>query len=128
MTSVARLHHRAVAGVSGPDRVAFLNGLVSNDVALAAPGRAVWTALLTPQGRYLCDFFIQAEPDRLLLDAPSALVPELIRRLSRFRLRMKVELQDLTASLLVYAAWGGAPRRLRSARPIRAWPARVAGC
>ena len=48
--------------------MSFLQGLVSNDVAEAAPGRAVWAALLTPQGKWLADFFILADGERLLLD------------------------------------------------------------
>ena len=55
------LPDRAVLEVTGADRVGFLQGLVSNDVALAVPGRAVWAALLTPQGKWLADFFILAE-------------------------------------------------------------------
>ena len=51
MTLSTLLPGRAVLSVTGADRVAFLNGLVSNDVADVAPGRAVWAALLTPQGK-----------------------------------------------------------------------------
>jgi folate-binding protein YgfZ len=106
---ISRLANRGVIAVSGVDRVSFLNGLVSNDVALAVPGQAVWAALLSPQGRYLSDFFIFEDEGRLLLEAPRAHVPDLLRRLGRFRLRAKVELQDLSESLLVYAAWDGMP-------------------
>ena len=68
MTRLAALPERGVIELSGDDRVAFLQGLVSNDVADAAPGRAVWAALLTPQGKWLADFFIFADAGRLLLD------------------------------------------------------------
>ena len=68
MSEIVRLADRAVLAVSGADRVGFLQGLVSNDVAVAAPGRAVWAALLTPQGKWLADFFILADGERLLLD------------------------------------------------------------
>ncbi|OYV84874.1 MAG: folate-binding protein YgfZ, partial [Acidiphilium sp. 21-68-69] len=85
MTTIAYLPARGVIGIDGPDRVAFLQGLVSNDVTKAEPGRAVWSALLTPQGRYLAEFFILAAGESLLLEAPRASVAELIRRLSRFR-------------------------------------------
>ena len=47
--------------LGGEDRIAFLQGLVSNDVTQARPGRAVWAALLTPQGKWLADFFIFAD-------------------------------------------------------------------
>jgi len=106
---ITRLVSRGVLGVEGADRVGFLNGLVSNDVALAVPGRAVWAALLSPQGRYITDFFIFQDNDRLLIDAPAIAVADLLRRLSRFRLRSAVQLQDLSDSLQVYAAWNGVP-------------------
>ncbi len=108
MTQLVALPGRAVIEVGGEDRVAFLQGLVSNDVAEAAPGRAVWAALLTPQGKYLADFFILADGDRLLLDAERSQVPMLLQRLTRFRLRSKVTLR-VAEEWLVYAAWDGAP-------------------
>jgi folate-binding protein YgfZ len=74
---LAHLPSRGVIAVSGPDRIAFLNGLVSNDVSRVAPGQAIWAAMLSPQGRYLTDFFILHDDDRLLLDAPRAAVPDL---------------------------------------------------
>jgi hypothetical protein len=105
MTKLAHLPSRAVIAVAGADRMAFLNGLVSNDVAQARPGHAVWAALLTPQGKYLADFFIFDAGDRLLLDAEAALAEQTLRRLSRYRLRAAV---TLTATdLQVYAAWDG---------------------
>jgi folate-binding protein YgfZ len=106
MTKLAHLPRRAVLAVSGEDRVSYLQGLVSNDVAAVAPGRAVWAALLTPQGKWLADFFILAEADRLLLDVEAAQADDLARRLTRFRLRAKVSVAAET--LQVYAAWDGA--------------------
>ncbi len=103
MTLIAKLPARAVLSVLGEDRVAYLQGLVSNDVALAAPGRAVWAALLTPQGKWLADFFIVADGDRLLLDVEAAQQDDLARRLMRFRLRSKVTVEPDPRS--VFAAW-----------------------
>ena len=108
MSSLAPLPNRAVIEVSGEDRVSFLQGLVSNDVAEAAPGRAVWAALLTPQGKWLADFFILADGGRLLLDCEAGQMAMLVQRLTRFRLRAKVAVQPVP--LHVYAGWGsGAP-------------------
>ena len=103
MISIAPLPGRAVLSVSGEDRVSFLQGLVSNDVALATPGRAVWAALLTPQGKWLADFFVYADADRLLLDVEAAQRDDLARRLTRFRLRAKVAVE--ADSRDVFAAW-----------------------
>jgi folate-binding protein YgfZ len=87
--------------------VGFLNGLVSNDVGLAAPGRAVWAALLTAQGKWLADFFIFAEADRLLLDCEAAQAAMLGQRLQRYKLRADIALAP--TDLSVFAAWGGVP-------------------
>ena len=107
MAKITPLPGRSVLQVSGADRVPFLQGLVSNDVAEAAPGRAVWAALLTPQGKWLADFFILADGDRLLLDCEAAQAGMLAQKLTRFRLRSDVQVQAVP--LQVHAAWGGDP-------------------
>ncbi len=109
MTQIAELPDRGVVAVQGPDRMAFLQGLVSNDVEQAAPGRAVWAALLTPQGKWLADFFILADGERLLLDLERAQAAMVMQKLSRFRLRSKVTLADLSETWRVQVAWGGEP-------------------
>ena len=109
MTNIAQLPDRGVVAVDGPDRVAFLQGLVSNDVEQAAPGRAIWAAFLTPQGKWLADFFILADSERLLLDVERAQAPMLVQKLTRFRLRSKVTVFDVSAECHVFAAWAGTP-------------------
>ena len=95
--------------VSGADRISYLQGLVSNDVTLAAPGRAVWAALLTPQGKWLADFFIHAEGERLLLDVEAGQAAMLAQRLTRFRLRAQVAVEPVPSQ--VHAGWDGAMPR-----------------
>ena len=107
MTRMVEMPGRAVVEVAGPDRVAFLQGLVSNDVAEAAPDRAVWAALLTPQGKWLADFFILSDGERLLLDCEAGQADDIAWRLARFRLRSAVTVAPVP--LRVHAAWGGAP-------------------
>ena len=102
------LPDRGVLEVAGDDRIAFLQGLISNDAAEAAPGRAVWAALLTPQGKWLADFFLFAAGERLLLDCERTQAPALAARLSRFRLRSRVSLRDASDAFQVHAGWGGA--------------------
>ena len=109
MTKIAQLPDRGVVAVEGPDRVAFLQGLVSNDVEQAAPGRAIWAAFLTPQGKWLADFFILADGERLLLDVERAQAPMLVQKLTRFRLRSKVTVADLSVDWHVSVAWAGTP-------------------
>ena len=88
--------------------MAFLQGLVSNDVSEAVPGHAVWAALLTPQGKWLADFFIFADGERLLLDCERAQAAGVLQRLTRYRLRSRVALAAAD-DLCVYAAWDGTP-------------------
>ena len=114
MTKLALLPSRAVLAITGPDRVAFLQGLVSNDVSLAAPGRAIWAAMLTPQGKWVADFFIFSDGGRLLLDVEAQQAADLSRRLSRFRLR--AEAQIAAEAREVYAGWDGLP-------PAEGWTA-----
>ncbi len=109
MTNMALLPDRGVVAVEGEDRVSFLQGLVSNDVALSAPGAAVWAALLTPQGKWLADFLILSDGERLLLDCERAQAPMLVQRLMRYRLRARVAVHDLSGAMLVHVAWDGVP-------------------
>lgn len=109
MSYTTLLDRRGVIAVEGSDRVRFLQGMVSNDVTAALPGTAVWTAFLTPQGRWLADFFVFADPEqeRLLLDCEQGHIPDLIKRLSRFRLRADVRLTETSMSILT--SWGDNP-------------------
>src|ERR1700687_3907963 len=107
-TQFVMLDDRGVLAVAGPDRASFLQGLVSNDTARVSSERAVYAALLTPQGKYLHDFFMVEHGDAIWLDAETARLGDLKRRLSIYRLRAKVTL-DERPDLAVAAAFGGAP-------------------
>ncbi|HEX4367299.1 MAG TPA: folate-binding protein [Rhodopila sp.] len=108
MVQLTPLPERGVIAIEGDDRVAFLQGLVSNDIEAVRPGNAVWAALLTAQGKWLADFFVLAHADALLLDCEAEQVPMLVQRLSRYRLRMQVTLRP-EPGLHVHVAWGGDP-------------------
>ncbi len=101
----AVLPARAALSLSGPDAVAFLQGLVSNDVEQAAPGRAVYAALLSAQGKFQYDFFVTAMQDGLVLDTEAARIDELAKRLKMYRLRSKVVIERLE-NFAVIAVWG----------------------
>lgn len=86
---------RVVVEMSGKDVLPFLQGLVSNDVLPLAKGPGlVWAALLTPQGKYLADFFVGHLPDgRMILDMPAALAESTLKRLAMYRLRADVKME-----------------------------------
>jgi hypothetical protein len=102
----APLADRGVISVSGGDRRAFLQGLVSNDIDRVNPGTAIHAALLTPQGKYLHDFFIAEAEDSLLLDCEGGRIDDLLRRLRIYVLRADVTLEDAGTTLGVSALFG----------------------
>jgi folate-binding protein YgfZ len=104
--SFVMLPERGLLVVAGEDRIGFLQGLVSNDVAKVDERRAVHAALLTAQGRYLHDFFIHADGASLVLDGEAARLADLQRRLSLYRLRAKVTISTDTRDRAVFAAFG----------------------
>src|SRR3546814_14436641 len=85
------LTHRGVIKVAGADRRGFLQGIVSNDVERVTPERAVWAAFLTPQGKFLPEFFVPEQGDSLLLDCEPARAGDLLRRLKPYNLRRPEE-------------------------------------
>ena len=107
------LEDRGVLAIAGPDRVSFLQGLVSNDTTRVSDQRAVYAALLTPQGKYLHDFIMVESGEAILLDAEAARLGDLKRRLSIYRLRAKVTIEERT-DLAVAAVFDGAAFGLSS--------------
>jgi hypothetical protein len=103
--SFVLLDDRGILAVSGPDRRPFLQGLVSNDVDKVGPTTARYAALLTAQGKYLHDFMMIDAGESIWLDAEAARRGDLKRRMSMYRLRAKVTL-DESSDLAVAAVFG----------------------
>ncbi|WP_377507590.1 YgfZ/GcvT domain-containing protein [Octadecabacter sp. R77987] len=82
---------RTVLALTGADRTDFLQGLVTNDITRDG---LVYCALLTPQGKYIADFFTWAEDDRILIDVASSHAPTLAQRLNMYRLRADVQIAE----------------------------------
>jgi folate-binding protein YgfZ len=108
--SVTELADRGVVSVAGATAREFLQGLVTNDVLGLTEGEARYAALLSPHGKILFDFFVVAPPSEepgLLIDCSRATAADLIKRLTFYRLRARVSIEDHTASHAVVAGWGG---------------------
>jgi folate-binding protein YgfZ len=91
---------RAVLRIGGSEARSFLQGLISNDVRRLDEG-AIYAALLTPQGKYLFDFFLVADGADVLLDVAKARAPALIQRLMMYRLRAPVSIDAVDLSVIV---------------------------
>lgn len=98
---------RAIIQVSGAEPAKFLQGLVSNDLGRLARDGIVYAAMLTPQGKYLADFFLVAHQDSILIDVSEVLADDLVKRLTLYKLRAPVTLQRVT--LPVSRGTGPAP-------------------
>ncbi|WP_138380531.1 YgfZ/GcvT domain-containing protein [Luteithermobacter gelatinilyticus] len=97
------LNDRAVLTLSGPDRYTFMQGLITNDIEKVNGGKAIYAALLTPQGKYLFDFFIVEAGDILYVDCEKARAADLMRKLILYKLRSDVDIRDRTEELTVIA-------------------------
>ena len=93
-----QIEARVVLRLSGADLVDFLQNLVTNDVARLSDG-PVYTALLTPQGKLITDFFLVQDGDSVLLDAPAGPAPALLQRLRMYKLRADVVIEETDLSV-----------------------------
>ncbi|MBB5723116.1 hypothetical protein FHS72_002753 [Loktanella ponticola] len=98
---------RTVLSITGNDRVSFLQGLVTNDVEKAKDG-IVYAALLTPQGKFIADFFIIGRADDLLIDVATSHAAQLAQRLNMYRLRADVQITE--TDLIASKGTGAAPK------------------
>ncbi|MBT2130030.1 YgfZ/GcvT domain-containing protein [Aliiroseovarius lamellibrachiae] len=88
---MTRTTDRTVLCLTGADRTEFLQGLITNDIKGLSDGM-LYAAMLTPQGKYLADFFLIATDDGILLDVHSSLAPGLTQRLTMYKLRADVQI------------------------------------
>ncbi len=110
----AHLTDRGVVRIGGPEARGFLQGLVTGNVLTLEPGEARWAALLSPQGKILFDFLMSAKAenngsDAIMLDLKRDMAGDLVKRLTVYKLRAKVEIADESDHMGVIALYGGAP-------------------
>ncbi|MBM3484959.1 MAG: folate-binding protein YgfZ [Alphaproteobacteria bacterium] len=104
--SFVPLPARGLIQLSGSDARDFLQGLISNDIAKVRPERAIYAALLSPQGKFLHDFIVASLGDVLVLDCERARLGDLGQRLAGYRLRARVELADASDDFRLVAVLG----------------------
>ncbi len=105
-----RLENRGVLKLGGADLRSFLQGIISNDVTKISAKQVIWSAFLTPQGKFLHEFFLAQAPameeEIFLLDCERERRADLKKRLSMYRLRSKVTIEDADADYEVAAVIG----------------------
>ena len=98
-----QLKNRGIISLTGSDTLAFLQGIVTNDVNFLSEKKAMFSTLLTPQGKYLVDFFIFKLGSAYYIDCKSNRIQDLIRRLKLYKLRANVKIKDISENYRVYA-------------------------
>jgi len=97
---------RRILKLSGTDVGSFLQGLVTNDVDKLDHG-LVYAALLTPQGKYIADFFLAKAPQGIWLDVAEPLADALTQKLMMYRLRSDVQIE--AAEVFTHRGLGDVP-------------------
>jgi folate-binding protein YgfZ len=115
--NVVSLNNRQVLKVSGYKARDFLQGLVSNDLMRVSEKNTIYAALLTPQGKYLHDFFISELNGSFYLDCEAARIDDLFRRLRMYKLRAKIEI-SLIDDMAVVVLFGDAVHKSLSIENI----------
>ncbi len=96
------LSDRAKLRVTGPDRIRFLNGQLTNDLTKPEPGLSVYTCALSAKGKLCGDLFVTPLKDALLLDYEAALRDSIPARLEKYLIADEVELEDVTEQFALF--------------------------
>ncbi|GJL85224.1 MAG: glycine cleavage system protein T [Micavibrio sp.] len=101
-----KLPNRGLIHLEGDDRHDFLQGLITNDIEKLEPGKALYACLLTPQGKFLHDFFISDGDRFTLLECEGDIrAQDLFERLNKYRLRADVQI-SVEEDVPVYVIFG----------------------
>ena len=121
------LQGRGVIAITGDDRKPFLQGLITNNIYKATQETALFSALLSPQGKFLYDFFIIEQGDVLLLEMDKASIAGFIKLLSLYKLRSRVALEEspdlgVAAVFGIREAWKSGSREIVREYEDPRWP------
>jgi len=95
------LEDQALISVEGPDAKDFLQNIISNDIEKVSETSSLFSGIFTAQGKYLYEFFIIKNNESYFLDCESTFKEELIKHLSKYKLRSKIEIKDLSSSYVI---------------------------
>ncbi|MEO0809527.1 MAG: folate-binding protein [Pseudomonadota bacterium] len=103
---VSQLTDRGIVRIAGADADKLLEKLITNSLEHLAPRMAIYSGLLSPQGKIMFDFFLIRAGSDLLIDVAQASLGDLIKRLTLYKLRADVSFEDMSGTWMVAAAWG----------------------
>jgi len=95
------LKDRGLISIIGEDTKGFLQNIVTNDVDKVSANETVFSALFSPQGKYLFEFFLIKSKKGYLIDCEIKSTSELINYLTKYKLRSKIDIEDISSKYVV---------------------------
>ena len=95
------LKDRGLISVSGDDSIDFLQNIITNDITKVKSNNSIFSAILTPQGKYLYEFFIIRSKHGFLLECDNEITSEIIENLNRYKLQSDVLIEDMSEKFVV---------------------------
>jgi folate-binding protein YgfZ len=108
--AIADRSWRSVIELRGRDRQSFLQGMVTNDVAVLTPGQGCRAAMLGSNGHMLADMVVYALEDSLLITVDPRAAGKLTETLDKFLIAEKVMIADVSAKWAIITLAGGGAR------------------
>ncbi len=99
-TVICDLSHLGLLQIEGADALTFLQGQVTNDVKQLNGEIAHYSGYCNPKGRLLALFLAFAHKDHIHLQLPAELIAPIAKRLKMYVMRSKVEIQDVSESII----------------------------
>ena len=97
------LEDRGLLYINGEDAKNFLQNIITNDVNKVSENSSCFSALLTPQGKYLYDFIISKHKTGYFLDCEKENIENLYKQLNLYKMRSKVEILNLSNEFVIAA-------------------------
>ena len=105
-TVICDLSHLGLLALKGVDVITFLQGQVTNDIKLLDGNNAHYTGYCNPKGRLLALFLAFSHLDHVHLQMPKELIESIAKRLKMYVMRSKVEIQDVSESIIKFGING----------------------
>ena len=95
------LEDRGLISITGEDTKNFLQNIITNDIEKVSFSSSIFSALFTPQGKYLFEFFLIQSKNGYFLDCDNKFTKEIINYLLKYKLRSKIEITDISTDYVI---------------------------
>ena len=95
------LEDRGLILITGEDVKNFLQNIITNDIEKVNLSTSIFSALFTPQGKYLFEFFLIKSKNGYLLDCDNKFTNEIIDYLLKYKLRSKIEIKNISTEYVI---------------------------